>query len=86
MSVSTGTVDTLLDRFGAEAFGAACKEYAQKKNLGLFCLMAIQASNDGEIKKNICIFELADNPVDQALKTKAGALRALIEGTEDMQL
>ena len=32
------------------------------------------------------IFDCADNPVDQALKTKSGALRQLIEGTADMQL
>ena len=32
------------------------------------------------------IFELADNPVEQALKTKGAALRSLLEGTEDMQL
>lgn len=36
--------------------------------------------------KNILIFECDANPVEQALKTKAAALRALIEGTADMEL
>ena len=86
VSVSTGTIDTLIGHFGLEAFGAAMKEYTLKKRLGLFVIMAIQAGDDGSIKKNICIFECADNPVDQAIKSKADALRTLIEGTEDMQL
>ena len=86
VSVSTGTIDTLLGHFGTETFGAACKEYVLRRSLGLFVIIAIQASDDGNIEKNILIFDLPDNPVDQALKTKAAALRQLIEGTEDMQL
>jgi inorganic pyrophosphatase/exopolyphosphatase len=86
VSVSTGTIDSLIGHFGLEAFGAACKEYTLRKNLALFCIMAIQAGDDGSIKKNIFIFECAENPVDQALKNKAAALRALIEGTADMEL
>ena len=57
-----------------------------EKNLGLFVMIAIQASEDGTIDKNILIFECHENPTDQVLKTKAAGLRALIEGTEDMQL
>ena len=86
VSVSTGTINTLLEHFGAEQFGAACKEVCLRKKLGLFVMIAIQASDDGTILKNILIFELNDNPVEQALKTKGAALRQLIEGTEDMQL
>ena len=86
VSVSTGTIDTLLTHFGTENFGAACKEYVLRLNLGLYVIIAIQASDDGNIEKNILIFDCADNPVDQAIKTKSGALRQLIEGTEDMQL
>ena len=41
VSVSTGNVDTLLGHFGVEAFGAACKEYVLRKNLGLFVIIAI---------------------------------------------
>ena len=48
--------------------------------------MAIQASEDGTIKKNICLFEYHDNPVEQNIKTKGQNMLALIEGTEDMQL
>jgi len=86
VSVSTGTIPTLLAHFGVEQFGAACKEYLLRKKLGMYVIIAIQASDDGEIKKNILIFEADENPVEQALKTKGAALRALIEGTEDMQL
>lgn len=86
VSVSTGTIPTLLEHFGVEQFGAACKEYVLRKKLGMYVIIAIQASDDGEIKKNILIFEANENPVEQALKTKGAALRALIEGTEDMQL
>ena len=86
VAVSTGVIDTLLDHFGKEAFGAACKEYLLKKNLGLFVIIAIQAGDDGSIEKNIMIFDLHDNPVDQLLKNKAEALSQLIEGVEDMQL
>lgn len=86
VSVSTGTISTLLAHFGVEQFGAACKEYVLRKKIGMFVIIAIQASDDGEIKKNILIFEADENPVEQALKTKGAALRALIEGTEDMQL
>ena len=57
-----------------------------KKGLGMFVMVAIQASDDGTIQKNLLVFELDDNPVDQALKTKGAALRQLVEGTEDMQL
>ena len=49
-------------------------------------MISIQASDDGSIEKNIMIFELDQNPVEQALKTKGAALRNLIESTEDMQL
>ena len=86
VAVSTGMIDTLLGHFGVGAFGDACKAYVLEKQLGLFVIIAIQAEDDGTIKKNICIFECADNPVDQALKEKGEALRQLIEGTEDMQL
>ena len=75
VSVSTGTVPTLLGHFGTQAFGAACKDYLLRKQLGLFVIIAIQASDDGNIDKNILIFELADNPVEQALKNKGEALR-----------
>ena len=86
VSVSTGTIPTLLNHFGLEAFGAACKEYTLRKQLGLYVIIAIQASDDGTIQKNILIFELADNPAECELKNKGDALRQLIEGTEDMQL
>lgn len=86
VAVSTGVIDTLVSHFGPAEFGAACKTYLLKKNLGLFVIIAIQASDDGSIQKNILIFDLHDNPVDQVLKTKAGPLCDLIEGTEDMQL
>ena len=86
VSVSTGLIPTLLSHFGVEEFGAACKEYVLRKKIGMFVMIAIQASDDGSIEKNIMIFELDQNPVEQALKTKGAALRSLIEGTEDMQL
>jgi hypothetical protein len=86
VSVCTGTIETLLTHFGTEAFGAACKAYTLEKNLGLFVMIAIQASDDGSVKKNLMIFECDGNPVDQVLKTKGEALRQLCEGTEDMQL
>ena len=57
-----------------------------RKNLGLFVIIAIQASNEGDLDKNILIFDIDNNPAKQALKTKSGALRRLIEGTADMQL
>ena len=76
----------MLDHFGLEQFGAACKEYMLRKGLGMFVIVAIQASEDGALEKNILVFELDENPVDQALKTKGAALRQLVEGTEDMQL
>ena len=41
VSVSTGNIDTLLQHFGTENFGAACKEYVLKKKLGLFVIIAI---------------------------------------------
>ena len=84
VSVSTGLIRTLLSHFGVEQFGAVCKEYMLRKRLGLFVIVAIQASDDGTIQKNIMIFELDQNPVEQALKTKGAALRQLIEGTDDM--
>jgi len=86
VSVSTGSVETLLSHFGQETFGAACKAYTLEKKLGLFCMICIQAGDDGSVKKNLMIYELDGNPVDQALKTKGAALRQLCEGTEDMQL
>ena len=84
VSVTTCTIPTMLDHFGLEQFGAACKEYMLKKGLGMFVIVAIQASEDGALEKNILVFELDENPVDQSLKTKGAALRQLIEGTEDM--
>ena len=57
-----------------------------RRNLGLFVIIAISNSDDGQIEKNILIFDVDNNPADQALKTKSGALRQLIEGTADMQL
>ena len=86
VSVSTGTIDTLISHFGQAEFGEACKAYTLKRGLGLYVIMAIQASEDGTIKKNILLFELNDNPVDQVIKTKGQNMLALIEGTEDMQL
>ena len=86
VSVTTCTIPTMLDHFGLGDFGAACKEYTLKKGLGMFVMVAIQASDDGNLEKNILVFELDENPVDQALKSKGAALRQLIEGTEDMQL
>ena len=86
VSVSTGTIDTLIGHFGQAEFGEACKAYTLKRGLGLFVIMAIQASEDGTIKKNILLFELNENPVDQVIKTKGQNMLALIEGTEDMQL
>ena len=64
VSVSTGTIETILNHFGTETFGAACKEYVLGRNLGLFVIIAIQASDDGNIEKNILIFDIDNNPVD----------------------
>ena len=41
VSVSTGTIATLLSHFSTEAFGAACKAYVLEKKLGLFVMIAI---------------------------------------------
>ena len=41
VSVMTGNIATLLGHFGVEAFGAACKEYTLRKNLGMFVMIAI---------------------------------------------
>jgi inorganic pyrophosphatase/exopolyphosphatase len=41
VSVSTGTIETMINHFGADAFGAACREYILKRNLGLFVIIAI---------------------------------------------
>ena len=57
-----------------------------RRNLGLFVIIVISASDEGQLEKNILIFDLNDNPVEQDLKFKSGALRQLIEGTEDMKL
>ena len=57
-----------------------------KRNLGLFVIIVIQNSDEGKIEKNILVFDLENNPVDQALKAKSQALLQLIEGTEDMKL
>ena len=86
VSVATAQIDTLLKHFGTEKFGKACKQYMLKRNLGLFVIIVISASDEGQLEKNILIFDLNDNPVEQDLKFKSGALRQLIEGTEDMKL
>ena len=86
VSVSTGVIDKLVERFGAAGLGEACRSYLLSKKLGLFVIIAIQASDDGNIEKNLMVFQLDDNPVEQALKTKGAALCSLCEGTEDMQL
>lgn len=57
VSVCTGTIDTLLNHFGTESFGAEVKKYVLEKNLGLMVFIAIQAEDDGSIQKNILIFE-----------------------------
>lgn len=49
VSVSTGTIDTVLAHFGTEQFGAACKAYTLEKQLGLFVIIAIQADQDGNV-------------------------------------
>ena len=67
VSVSTGVIDTLLERFGTVDFGAACKAYTIERNLGLFVIIAISAQDDGTIHKNLFIFECADNPAHQAI-------------------
>ena len=41
VSVSTGNIDTLLEHFGTENFGASCKEYVLRRKLGLFVIIAI---------------------------------------------
>ena len=63
-SVTTCTIPTMLDHFGLEQFGAACKEYTLSKGLGMFVIVAIQASDDGSIQKNLLVFELNENPVN----------------------
>jgi len=40
-SVCTGNIPTLLDHFGVEAFGQACKSYVLQKQLGMFVMIAI---------------------------------------------
>lgn len=55
-------------------------------NLGLFVIIAIEVDASGNIEKNIFIFDMLDNPVDQELKNKAASLKAFIETKEDMQL
>ena len=49
VSVATAQIDTLLKHFGTEKFGTACKQYMLRRNLGLFVIIAIQASDDGNI-------------------------------------
>ena len=86
VSVSTGSIDTMIKHFGEAKFGSACRDYVLKRKLGMFVIVAIQASDDGKIEKNIMIFDYHDNPVNCVLKDKKDSLCALIEGTEDMML
>ena len=41
VSVAVGTVEGLVSHFGSEAFGAACREYTLKRELGVFVIMSI---------------------------------------------
>ena len=86
VSVSTGIIDTLVNHFGHQEFGDACEKFTLDRKLGLFVMMAIQASDDGSIKKNICIFSTPKNNSGSDLQHRVQSLKSLIEGTEDMQL
>ena len=41
VSVSTGSINTMVEHFGEDKFGAACKKYMLKRNLGMFVIVAI---------------------------------------------
>ena len=83
-SVTTSSVNVLMDHFGQEAFGAAIESLTKERDLGLFVIVHIGNDNKGQLKKGIMI-HCSQNSKSE-LKGKYESLLDLIEGTPDMQL
>ena len=84
VSVTTGSVETLINYFGKDAFAAAIETMTQERNLGLFCIVSIENDNEGRLKKGIMVHRSTSSTAQ--LTGKYDGLLALIEGTADMQL
>ena len=46
VSVTTGSVNTLMNHFGQDAFAAAIEAITQERDLGLFCIVSIENDNE----------------------------------------
>lgn len=55
VSVTTGSVETLMNHFGKDAFAAAIETITKERNLGLFCIVSIENDNEGQLKKGIMV-------------------------------
>ena len=86
VAVSTGSLETLLNHFGLEEFAKTSAELCVERNLGLFVIVSIQATEkeDGEVvlQKGISIFQ--PKQYSDKLTEKYDGLKALLEGWEDM--
>lgn len=84
VAVSTGTVETLMNHFGEPAFAEACEAITQERNLGLYLIVAIDASGEDGIKKNLFVHR-SKNAIGE-LTGKYASFLTMIEGQQDMAL
>ena len=84
VAVSTGSIDTLVTHFGEAAFAEACEAITQERNLGLFCIVAIDASGADGIKKGFMVHRSKNSTGE--LPGKYASFQAMLEGVQDFGL
>ena len=83
VAVSTGSVETIMAHFGEPAFAEACEAITQERTLGLFLIVAIDASGE-DIKKNLFVHR-SKNAMGELTGKYAGLL-TMLEGVQDLGL
>ena len=84
VAVSTGSIETIVNHFGEPAFAEACEAITQERNLGLFMIVAIDASGEDGIKKGLMVHQSKNSTGE--LTNKFASLKAMLEGIQDFGL
>ena len=84
VAVSTGSIDTMITHFGIDKFAEACEAITQERNLGLFVIMSIEYSDDGNLKKGWLAHKSKNST--QELTGKYEGLINLVANFEDFNL
>jgi len=83
-AVATGSIATMMGKFGPETFAMESEKMMEEKDLGIFAVVSIQADQDGKLQKGLLLYRTKEDR--QEITKSFDALVTHLESIEDFQL